>query len=129
MVREGPHWDLNLAADLPARLVVRSRVGEARLDLRGTAVHDLELVGGIGDHEVYLPNGDVVARLTTRVGDLDVYVPREAAVRVRLEGGRSADSVPAGFVAVPGGYARDGSGATLDATLGAGLGDVRVQTY
>ncbi|MDF1523209.1 MAG: hypothetical protein P1P87_10365 [Trueperaceae bacterium] len=129
IVRGGAHWDLNLAADLPAALTVRSRVGETRLDLRGTAVHALELDAGIGDHEVYLPERDVVARLSTGLGDLDVFVPRGAVVRIQVEGGRALDAVPAGFVAVPGGYERDGAGAVIELTLGAGLGEARVQTY
>ncbi len=82
IVRDGPHWDLNLAADLPATLTVRSGVGQTMLDLRGTAVHDLEFDAGIGDHAVYLPDGDVVARLTTGLGDLDVFVPRAAIVLI-----------------------------------------------
>jgi hypothetical protein len=129
IVRDGAHWDLNLAADLPAALTVRSRIGETRLDLRGTAVHRVELEAGIGDHEVYLPERDVVARLTTGLGDLDVFVPRGAIVRIQVEGGRTLDAVPAGFVAVPGGYERDGIGATLELTLGVGLGEVRVHAY
>ncbi len=128
IVRDGPHWDLNLAADLPVALEVRSGVGQTMLDLRGTAVHDLDLGAGIGDHEVYLPDGDVVARLATGLGDLDVFVPRAAIVRVYLEG-RDLDSVPEGFVAVPGGYERDGVGATIELTLGVGLGEVRVRSY
>ncbi len=129
VVRAGPYWDLNLADDLPATVVVRSRVGETMLDLRGTAVRRVELDAGIGDHEVYLPEGDTVARLTTWLGDLDVYVPRAAIVRVHLDGGRELDALPDGFVAVPGGYERDGAGATIDLSLGVGLGDVRVRTY
>jgi hypothetical protein len=128
-VRTGPHWDLNLAADLPATIAVRSRVGETMLDLRGTAVQRMELDAGIGDHEVYLPEGDTVARLTTWLGDLDVFVPRAAIVRVHLDRGRELDALPDGFVAVPGGYERDGTGATIELTLGVGLGDVRVRTY
>ncbi len=129
VVREGPYWDLNLAADLPATVAVRSRVGETMLDLRGTAVQRVELDAGIGDHEVHLPEGDVVARLTTWLGDLDVFVPRAAIVRLHLDGGRDLDALPEGFVAVPGGYERDGAGATIDLTLGVGLGDIRVRTY
>jgi hypothetical protein len=129
VVRDGPHWDLNLAADLPAAVTVRSRVGETRLDLRGTAASRLELDAGIGDHEVYLPEGGAVARLSTRLGDLDVFVPRTAIVRVRLPDGRELDAVPEGFVRVPGGYARDGDGATIELTLGVGLGDVRLRSY
>ena len=128
IVRDGPHWDLHLADDLPATLDVRSGVGQTMLDLRGTSVHDLELDAGIGDHEVYLPDGDAVARLTTGLGDLDVFVPRSASVRVHLEG-RDLESVPAGFVAVPGGYERDAVGATIELTLGIGLGEVRVRSY
>jgi hypothetical protein len=128
IVREAPRWDLNLAADLPTALAVRSGVGETRLDLRGTAVHDLELDAGIGDHQVYLPDGDVVAHLTTGLGDLDVFVPGGALVRVHLDG-RELDEVPADFVAVPGGYERAGTGATLTLTLAGGLGDVRVRSY
>lgn len=129
IVREGAHWDLNLAADLPATLTVRSKVGQTMLDLRGTAVHDLELDAGIGDHEVYLPDGDAVAHLTAGMGDLDVFVPRTATVRVYLDGGRDLESVPAGFVAVPGGYERDGAGAMIELTLGVGLGEVQVRSY
>jgi hypothetical protein len=128
IVRDGPHWDLNLAADLPTALTVRSGVGETRLDLRGTAVHDLQLDAGIGDHEVHLPDGDVVARLTAGLGDLVVVVPRGATVRVHLEG-RDLEEVPAGFAAVPGGYERAGVGATLELTLAIGLGEVRVRSY
>ena len=129
IVRDGPHWDLNLAADLPAAVTVRSRVGETLLDLRGTSVGRLELDAGIGDHEVYLPEGGAVARLSTRLGDLDVFVPQSAIVRVHLDGGRRLDALPDGFVAVPGGYVRDGAGASIELTLGVGLGDVRLRSY
>lgn len=129
VVRAGPHWDLDLAADLPATVAVRSRVGETMLDLRGTAVRHVELDAGIGDHEVYLPEGDTAARLTTWLGDLDVFVPRATIVRVVLDGDRELDAVPEGFVRVPGGYERDGVGATIELSLGVGLGDVRVRSY
>jgi len=129
IVRDGPHWGLNLAADLPAAVTVRSRVGETLLDLRGTSVGRLELDAGIGDHEVYLPEGGAVARLSTRLGDLDVFVPRTAIVRVSLPAGRELDAVPEGFVRVPGGYTRAGNGATIELTLAAGPGALRLRTY
>jgi hypothetical protein len=129
VVRAGPHWDLNLAADLPATVAVRSRVGETMLDLRGTAVRRVELDAGIGDHEVYLPAGDSAARLTTWLGDLDVFVPRAAIVRVHMDRDRELDALPDGFVAVPGGYERHGAGATIDLTLGVGVGEVRLRSY
>ena len=129
IVRDGPHWDLNLAADLPAAVTVRSRVGETLLDLRGTSVGRLELDAGIGDHEVYLPEGGAVARLSTRLGDLDVFLPRTAIVRARLPDGCELNALPEGFVRVPGGYVRDGAGHTIELTLGVVLGDVRVRTY
>ncbi len=129
IIRGGHHWDLDLAADLPATLTVRSGVGDTMLDLRGTEVHGVELDAGIGDHEVYLPEGDTVARLTAGLGELTVYVPRDAIVRIDLDGRRALDSVPEGFFAVPGGYARDGSGAVLELTLDIGFGKVQVRSY
>lgn len=128
-VRRAPHWDLNLAADLPTTLSVRSRVGETWLDLRGSAVDDVDVAGGVGELEVYLPDGDAVARLAAEVGDVRVHVPAGASVRLTVTGGLHRVAVPAGFVAVPGGYLRQGGGATLEVDVRTGLGEVTVRDY
>ncbi len=125
----GPAWSLGLNPDLPTRLTVRSEVSDATLDLRGTRVHALETFVEIGRQTVYLPDGEVDAIVGSEVGSVEVFVPRDANVRVTVrEGMRRVRAEPA-FQRAGRGYELSGGGPSIDLRIRSSLGQVALRTY
>ena len=125
----GPSWDLGLNRDLPIRLNVRSEVADATLDLRGTRVHALTAHAEVGRQTIYLPDGDVEAVVGSEVGRVEVFVPRDANVRVTVREGMRVVRADPAFRRAWRGYELTGGGSTIDLQIRSSLGDVVLRTY
>ena len=125
----GPSWSLGLNRDLPIRLDVRSEVADATLDLRGTRVHALNAHAEVGRQTIYLPDGDVDAVVGSEVGRVEVFVPRDANVRVTVREGMRVVRADPAFQRAWRGYELTGGGASIDLQIRSSLGDVALRTY
>jgi len=125
----GPSWSLGLNRDLPIRLDVRSEVADATLDLRGTRVHALNAHAEVGRQTIYLPDGDVDAVVGSEVGRVEVFVPRDANVRVTVREGMRVVRADPAFQRAWRGYELTGGGASIDLQIRSSLADVALRTY
>ncbi|MBB6098668.1 hypothetical protein HNR42_002103 [Deinobacterium chartae] len=133
LFKSGPdsHWRIWLNPKTLTRLVVRSGVGEMRLNLRQLRLSALTVQSGVGETVVTLPaQGRLKATIQAGVGALTVRVPRGMAADIRAVAG-------SGAVTVHGNYQRSGdryrsphyarSPHRVDLTLEGGIGEIVVE--
>jgi len=127
--REG--WQVSLAAATPLDLSAGMGVGQAILDLSAAQLVALDVNLGIGLLEVTLPEGNYAARLDGGIGQIIVWLPEGADVRIVTDTGLTAVDLPPGFhedeedVFTSPGY--DEAEQRIELTLDHGIGSVVVQ--
>jgi hypothetical protein len=110
-------WDVKLNPSVPLKLDVESGVGKSEIDLRGMMLERLELECGVGKTELTLPDsekgytvtvdsgvGQTIVNLAARaaarmdiqcgIGGVRLNVPRDAAVRLTVDGNLGSVRVP-----------------------------------
>lgn len=91
-------WNLMVNNQIPVALSVDSAVGETRLDLVSASVKEIDARMAVGRIEVSLPQGQAVAGVIRgAVGEVVIYVPREARVRIEASTAVTAVNFPTGF--------------------------------
>lgn len=125
----GPVWDLDLAPGLPVDLRIHTEISQLDLDLRGTRVETLDVRNATGRSRVYLPTGGMSGALSTDVGDIVLYVPRDADASIAVRRGMS-------LVRADDAFARDGrtwrlagTGPRIDVRVANSVGAVTLATY
>jgi hypothetical protein len=114
---ENLRWAVGISPNVPVRLEVNGRVGQAHLDLTGLRLNEVRLGGGLGETFLTLPatgqrypvkiEGGVGATHVTiaagaalnlkiegGVGEITLELPENAAVRLEVEGGIGGAEVP-----------------------------------
>lgn len=125
----GPVWQLDLAKDVPTDLDVYAQVGRLDLDLRGTSVETLNVRTETGRTRVHVPSGDVSGVLATELGDIVVYVPREANANIRVHRTLGLLNVHRDFTRERGVYRLEGTGPTIDLVVQNSAGAITLETY
>jgi len=90
-------WEFTVSPDYPLDLTAKLGVGEQDLDLTGTKADNLEIETAVGRMVVRLPETELEGELSLAIGEIVVYVPKGAAVRIDREGGISATNLPSGW--------------------------------
>jgi hypothetical protein len=98
------NWDVRVNTAVPLDLWLETGVGSADLDLRDFTLNNLSLGIGVGNVDVRLPepSGELVVDIDGSVGDVDLEVPEEAAVRVEANTGVGGVDLPGAFVRMEG---------------------------
>jgi len=120
--------------DLPVELWVKTGVTSTNLDLRAYDLRRMDFDTGVGNVVMRLgaPTGTVPVNVTSGVGNVELYVPRNTAVRVTADAGVGARDI--GQIGNRSGdtWTDDSfGGATdrLDIRVSAGVGRVSVKRY
>ena len=101
--QKGDVWELLLSPRVGLSLDVSMGAGDARVDLTGLDIRDLNVETGAGRSTVTLPeDGDFSAQISSGVGQLIIEIPEGMAARVQIDRG-------IGDVSVSGRFARDGN--------------------
>jgi hypothetical protein len=127
-------WDLKLAQGIPTDLTLNLGVGQSTIDLSKLDVTRLKVVSGVGQTTIDLSGPlahDLLARVDSGVGEVDITVP--ANVPVKITGG--SDGI--GEMSAPG-FKNEGDslvndawgspGPTLELELTRGIGEIKVTT-
>ncbi|NWF71080.1 MAG: hypothetical protein HXY40_18510 [Chloroflexi bacterium] len=115
-------WNIGIATGVPLDLEVNAGVGSTELNLTDLTLRGLNVNAGVGAVNVLLPASDAAysANLNGGTGQMDVTIPENTAVEVRVSGGvgeveidvpegaavRIEAQTGLGGVNVPGGYTR-----------------------
>ena len=97
---EQAQWDVGLNPTVPVELGVDIAFGSARLDLTGLAVSRLDLNLAIGNADVVLGGtGGTTghSRIRVGVGDVQLVVPEDVPVSIRVTAGAGSVQPGAGF--------------------------------
>ena len=144
-------WDVTLPRSMEGDLEIRLGAGEAILDLQdakfnrlsmeagagnfevnlaGSAVADLNISAGVGSLSLDLSGlrtSDLIATINGGIGDVDLSLPAEAGVRIKVNGLGSVDHP--GLTKRDGYYVNDLYGKTnysVEITVNGGLGSVQL---
>lgn len=124
-------WELQINRDVPLDLEVALGVGDARLDLTGLQVDELQANMAIGQTTVTLPQeGRFEAQVHGAIGQIVVVVPQGMAVRVHLGTALAGRQLPPDYrceedVCTSPGYISADNRVDLD--LGLAIGSVVVR--
>jgi len=80
----GMGWDVNLNPTLPLSLNTEMGAGQQTLHLDKLNVTDFSVESAVGTVNIYLGNQPLTGSIDSAVGDVVVFVPRGAAVKVNL---------------------------------------------
>ncbi|MBV8904821.1 MAG: hypothetical protein JOZ22_14405 [Acidobacteriia bacterium] len=83
-------WDLRLNNEIPVDLLLHFGAGKARLTLGTLNLRSVEVAMGVGQIDMDLrgmPKHDYDVRIRGGVGEATVYLPKNAGVRAKVEGG------------------------------------------
>ena len=88
-------WDLKMNATVPLDLTVKTGVGEQMINLTGMNLTRFSCEIAVGTTQVTLPAGSSLSgSIKGAVGELVVWVPRGAGLRLRLSTGLTSVSLP-----------------------------------
>lgn len=91
-------WNLALIETIPVELSVNTAVGESRLDLSKTLVENLDVKMAVGSIEVKTPQKHALeGTVRGAVGEIIIYVPAGANVRIDANTAVTAVSFPPDF--------------------------------
>ena len=94
----GRTWDLGLSPAPALELEASLGLGEARLDLTGLNLADLQTEMGLGLTRVILPaEGRFQATIDGAMGQMTVVVPENLAARIYVDSGMTVRSMPEGY--------------------------------
>jgi hypothetical protein len=126
------NWQLQLNDQVPMTLKVNLGAGTADLSLGSLSLTRLELDAGVGEVKIDLTGDwqdDLQADISGGLGELTITLPSSTCVRVSAEGGVGEVEAPGfsrdGSLYVNG--ACDGSGATLNIDISAGVGQIKLE--
>lgn len=77
-------WDVNLNPKLPLSLITEMGAGRQTLHLGDLNVTDFTVEAAVGTVEIYLGNQALTGVIDSAVGDVLVFVPQGAAVKITL---------------------------------------------
>ncbi len=82
-------WDVALSPDVPIALDIHSGVGKSSFDLSQLQLTGLDIHGGTGESAISLPNMDTPYRAVINggIGEIDVKVPANASLDLKLRAG------------------------------------------
>jgi hypothetical protein len=89
--------DLSLTDAVPIDLSVDSGIGATTLDLMNLTITALYVNAGVGSTDITLGNGSYTADINAGVGELSIELPKDAAVRLELDGGLGSTHFPDRF--------------------------------
>ncbi len=109
-------WDIGLNPDVPMSLYVSARSGSADLNLSDLTLTGLEVDGGSGSIDLYLPQtqGEFDADLDIHSGSFDMVIPEQSAADLYVSGGSGSFDLEIG----------SGSSITLYANMASGSSDI-----
>ncbi|MBN1122038.1 MAG: hypothetical protein JXJ17_13235 [Anaerolineae bacterium] len=109
-------WDIGLNPDVPTALYVSARSGSADLNLSDLTLTGLEVDGGSGSIDLYLPptQGDFNADLDIHSGSFDMVVPEQSTADLYVSGGSGSFELEIG----------SGSSISLYADTASGSSDI-----
>ena len=125
----GPAWQLDLARDVPSDLDVRAQVGRLDLDLRNTLVETLNVRTETGRTRVHVPSVDMSGTVATEIGDVVVYIPKDATANVTVSRGLGLVNVHPDFARDGAVYRLEGSGPAIDLVVETSVGAITLETY
>lgn len=125
----GPAWQLDLARDVPTDLDVHAQVGRLDLDLRDTLVETLNVRTETGRTRIRVPRGGVSGTLATELGDIVVYVPRDADATITVHRALGLVNAHRDFTRRRGTYRLEGTGPTIDLVVENSAGAITLETY
>lgn len=92
-------WELGLSAAVPIDLKVSLGAGNIDLDLTNLNLSNLETDMGVGKTSITLPkSGRFRGKIEGAIGQIEIIVPRGAALRVKADTGLATANVPQDFV-------------------------------
>jgi len=124
-----PGWEIDLNPDLRYEMDIEMGVGQLDLDLTEFELEELMIDMGIGQTILRLPAGNYRTVVDGAIGELLVYIPRDASVRITADTGITGRSIPADFVRRGDTYESpdfDEGEDTLSLFLGQAIGSLRV---
>lgn len=82
-------WNIGLTPYIPLSLSVNTGVGTANLDLTGLNLLSFNLIAGVGDVNVVLPNQEnsYQVNISGGVGDFELHIPENTDVYITVSGG------------------------------------------
>jgi hypothetical protein len=90
-------WNLDFSTETPLNLEVDMGVGQMDLDLSELRISSLDVNLGVGQTTVTLPVRDIEGKIEGGVGQMIIEVPRDAGVRIEVDNGLTAVSIPSDF--------------------------------
>jgi hypothetical protein len=132
----GPHfgsskneWDVRLNGGIPIKLEIDLGAGESRLDLSELDLRALTIDMGVGEMRLDLRGHyaqDLDVSIDGGIGSGTIYLPGNAGVRVRVDGGIGSVHAPeftkSGHVYTNGAYGK--APLTIDVNVDAGIGSI-----
>lgn len=79
-------WELWLADDIASEVILRTGATRADIDLSKLAVQDLQIKAGAGDITIRLGEYNTNITVESGAGNITLYVPADAGVRVSTSG-------------------------------------------
>jgi hypothetical protein len=80
-------WEIGLNPDVATDLTLDVGAGTASLDLRELTLTDLEIDGGAGSTEAWLPGGDYNAYFDVGAGSTKLTLPGHGRQQIEIDGG------------------------------------------
>ncbi len=122
-------WEFSVNPDFPLVLNAKLGVGDQDINLTAAQPERIKIETAVGRLIVRLPNRPLEGELNLAIGEMTVYVPKGAAVRIEREGGISATSLPAdwnnqdGIITSP----AAGSNPTINLKISQAIGAVQIR--
>lgn len=122
-------WNFKLNGTIPMELTSKLAVGEQDIDLTGMKVNKLTVELAVGKTVVKLPDGiDVTGSIENAIGEVTVYVPKDATVRIRRDTGITGVDIPSGWRNEDGEITSPaGSGPKIDLHISLAIGSLRIR--
>ncbi len=124
-------WTVRLNPTVQYNLNVNMGVGEELVDLSGLKAQNINLNMAVGRLEVRLPaSGTVTGTVKGAVGEVIVFVPRNASVRIHLDSGLTGVNYPPEYGKVDRELSSPASqtgGPSVDLTVAQALGAISIR--
>lgn len=82
-----PRWQIGLNPTIPTSLRLDVGAGSVDLDLSELTLNNLDVDGGAGSNEVWLPGGDYNARFNVSAGSTKITLPGFGKQEIEIDGG------------------------------------------
>ena len=122
-------WDFKVNNTIPMDLTSKLAVGEQDIDLTGMKVNKLTVELAVGKSVVKLPEGiDITGSIENAIGEVTVYVPKDATVRIRRDTGITGVDIPSGWRNEDGEITSPaGSGPKIELHISLAIGSLRIR--